>query len=221
MTDMVELIDVRSGDTVSFTPERLVIAGYTGRDRIEVQRHVDELAEHGVPAPETVPAYYELPPALLTFDGQIAVSSAESSGEAEPVLFCVDGRWYVGVGSDHTARDVERTSIPASKASCRKPVSREVVAFDELTDRWDELILRSASDGRPYQEGRLGQLLPPPELVAGYGRATGNPAEGLVLFCGTVPVLAGAFRYGESFEAELADGERTLLACTYRITLEG
>jgi 4-hydroxyphenylacetate 3-monooxygenase len=217
----VELTDVARGGPVSLSAKRLVIAGYTGRDRSQVQRHIHELARQGVPAPETVPAYYDLSPALLQLDGEIAVAGPETSGEAEPVLFCAADGWYVGIGSDHTARDVERESVPASKASCPKPVSREVLPFDAIAERWDRLTLRSSSDGHAYQEGSLTELLPPRELVAGWERVTGEPTTGLVLFCGTVPLLSGRFHYGETFTAELADGDRTLLACTYRITMEG
>lgn len=216
--DVIDLVDATRGDLVSPAVTRLVIAGYTGRDRGAVQRHIDELAQHGIPAPASVPTFYELSPGLLTVSDEITVSSSESSGEAEPVLFCGLGRWYLGVGSDHTARDVERESIAASKASCQKPVSRSVVPFDSVVEHWDRLTLRSSSDGRPYQQGSLAELLPPRELVAACERATSQEARGLVLFCGTVPVLSGRFLYGGTFTAELVDGDRTLISCTYRIT---
>jgi hypothetical protein len=43
----------------------LVMAGFAGRDRAAVQHHIDELGREGVPAPETVPAYYRVPDYLL------------------------------------------------------------------------------------------------------------------------------------------------------------
>ncbi len=213
----LELSDVTSGETVRFAPRRLVIAGYTGRDRSEVQQHIDELAALGVPAPDSIPAYYELSPRLLDWSSQIVVTSSESSGEAEPVLFCTSDGWYVGIGSDHTARDLERESIAASKACCAKPVSRQVLPFDDIAGVWDHLVLRSYADGQPYQRGSLAQMLPIPALVESYRSATGTDTNGLVLFCGTVPVLSGAFRYSQNFAAELVDGGEPLLTCTYRV----
>jgi 4-hydroxyphenylacetate 3-monooxygenase len=132
--------------TLEFNPRQLVIAGYTGRDRGNVQRHIDELAEYGIAPPQSVPAFWDLPVDLLTQGGVIGVTSAESSGEVEPVLFGMDGHFYIGLGSDHTARDLERQSILASKASCGKPIGREVFPLDELNDDWDRLSLRSYAD---------------------------------------------------------------------------
>jgi hypothetical protein len=42
--------------------------------------------------------------------------------------------------------------------------------------------------------------------------------EGLVVFCGTVPLIGGGFRPAPRFGAELvgADG-KTLLECTYEV----
>lgn len=213
------LHDVASGSTITMLPKRLVIAGYTARDRAAVERHIAELATLGVPPPPSIPAYYPVPVELLCAGEEIAVSSAESSGEVEPVLFCTDQGWYVGVGSDHTARDIERESIPASKAACPKPVSTSVLPYEDVARLRHTMTLRSHADGRPYQEAPLAELLSIPEIVAGYRRLYPDAMDGLVMFCGTVPLLNGAFCYSETFRAELVVADRAVLSCDYRTTI--
>ena len=46
----------------------------------------------------------------------------------------------------------------------------------------------------------------------------GGSLDDVALFLGTVPLLDGAFRYSQEFRAELWDGDRLLLACSYRVT---
>jgi hypothetical protein len=214
----VELRDATSGERVPFTLRRLVIAGYTGRDREQVRHHVDELAALGVPPPDAIPAFFDVPPTLLNWSGEIEVAGEETSGEAEPVLFCTSRGWYVGVGSDHTDRAMERTSVSASKSACPKPVSTSTLPVADLADRWDELVLRGLADGRPYQEAPLAAISRLDDIVDGYRRTVGGSLDGLAMFLGTVPLLDGGFRYSRTFRAELWDGARLLLACSYQVT---
>ena len=128
-----------SPDGESFTlgaSAQLVVAGYTGRDAAAVQHHIDELAAIGVPPPASVPMLYRLDRALVTSDGSHAVPSAETSGEVEPVFVRSGGRWYLGVGSDHTDRGLERDSVERSKAVCVKPVGRHVVRLPDDVVSW-------------------------------------------------------------------------------------
>jgi 4-hydroxyphenylacetate 3-monooxygenase len=207
-----------SGAPVNVWPRRLVVAGYTGRDRARVQHHIDELTALGVAPPESVPAFYDVPVELLTLGSEITVASAESSGEVEPVLLHTEAGWWIGIGSDHTARDVERDSIPASKACCGKPMGGEVLPLDRVEASWAELRLRSSSDYEPYQNASLAEILPARDILATYLDRTGATTDGLVMFLGTVPVLGGAFRYGTAFTGELADRTGPLLSFSYKIT---
>lgn len=59
-----------TAETVEVVPDRLVIAGYTGRDERAVAAHIAELAEIGVPPPRSVPAFYDIDPGLLGTDDQ-------------------------------------------------------------------------------------------------------------------------------------------------------
>src|SRR3712207_3980764 len=97
-----------SGETLSFRPRRVLMAGYTGRDQAAVQAHIDELREHGVPAPKRVPILFPSTADRLTQDDEIEVLGDRTSGEAELVLLYHEGRTYVAAGSDHTDREVEK-----------------------------------------------------------------------------------------------------------------
>lgn len=178
MTTSIHVRDLSGGTGLELRPGRVVIAGFTGRDHAAVEAHIDELRELGVPVPERTPTFYEVDPSLLTTADRIEVSGSFTSGEVEPVLIVHNGARYLTVGSDHTDRDVERSSIEASKRACPKAIGREVLPLASLAT-WDDLELSSWAGGAPgrYQEGRLAQLLPLESIVASLGEAVaGRPA---------------------------------------------
>ena len=60
------------------------------------------------------------------------------------------GRMWVGTGSDHTDREVEKYGVTVSKQMCEKPVASRFWAFDEVAPHWDRLMLRAhVVEGRP------------------------------------------------------------------------
>jgi hypothetical protein len=200
---MLQFTDER-GASVELTPEAFTIAGYTGRDRAMVQKHIDELAREGIAPPPEVPMWYEMPPANLTTADTIAVTSPQSCGEVEPILIGVNGRLYLGIGSDHTARDVEREDIATSKRVCPKPLGRSLVRISELDETFDACKLESWIDGEPYQSGSVAQIMPLKLLLAGFRERT--LAASFVLSCGTVPLLTHGFRFGAKFSAKISGG---------------
>jgi 4-hydroxyphenylacetate 3-monooxygenase len=124
------------------------------------------------------------------------------------------GVWHLAVGSDHTDRELEAVDVRDSKAACPKPVSRSAIRLDVdpaaggLDKAWDAIGVASWIDGEPYQGGTLSALRAPSDLVT---RATAEaPVGDLVVFCGTVPLLDGSFRYGETFAASMSGGDWTL-----------
>lgn len=216
----LELTELSSGATLHVSVRRLIIAGYTGRDQDAVRAHIAELAAIGVPAPPRTPMFYDIPGSLLTTAPVIAVAGATSSGEVEPVLVRTGGRTYLGVGSDHTDREIEKADIATSKASAPKPLSSIVVALDGVAGRWDDLELSCRVDGEPYQQGRTAALLPPAHLLgklAAHGQSLG---DGDVMFCGTLPLPGGTFVFGEQYELTLSLGSLTL-AHNYRVSSQG
>src|ERR671913_2069288 len=81
---------------------QLVVAGWTGRDKVAMEHHMAELEALGVTRPARTPIFYRAAAARLTQEPAIEVVGADSSGEVEYVLVASDGALFVGVGSDHT-----------------------------------------------------------------------------------------------------------------------
>lgn len=198
---------------------RLIVAGYTGSDAAAVAAHIEELAAIGIPPPASVPAFFELDPSLVTSDPVVAITGSNTSGEVEPVLIRHNGRHYLGVGSDHTDRDLERTDIAASKAACPKPVGHRVIALpDDLAAlSWDAIEIESNVDGEPYQRGVLALLRTPTDLLSRLTSTLGEVTDDLVIFCGTLPLLTGAFRAGRLWRLHLKLDPNTSLTHAYEV----
>jgi 4-hydroxyphenylacetate 3-monooxygenase len=198
---------------------RLIIAGYTGRDAAAVAAHIEELAAIGIPPPASVPAFFELDPGLVTSDPVVKIRGSNTSGEVEPVLIRHDGRHYLGVGSDHTDREVERTDIAASKAACPKPVSHQVMLLpDDLAAlNWDAIEVESDVDSEPYQRGSLAGMRTPTDLLSRMTSTLGEVGDDLVIFCGTVPLLTGAFRAGRRWRVALKLDPNASLTHSYEV----
>ena len=73
-------------ERVEFTIDRLVVAGWTGRDIETVQHHIDELEALGVTPPSTTPLFYQVSNTLLTQEASVQVLGEATSGEAKPLL---------------------------------------------------------------------------------------------------------------------------------------
>ena len=190
--------------------DTLVIAGWTGRSADAVEAHIRELEAIGVARPRSVPLFYRVAAANLTSAPRLQVVGRESSGEVEFVLVAThDGLW-VGVGSDHTDRELEKRSVAASKQVCAKPVGSEFWRYDDIAAHWDELELRSyayvAGERRLYQHGSVSAIRAPMDLIERYCGSPALPA-GTAMFCGTLPVH-GSVEFGERYELELVDPRR-------------
>lgn len=197
-----------SSDRIAYMPETLVMGGWTARDPAQLRRHVDELAAIDVKPPSSMPLFYRLDPMLLSNQKRMHVLGEATCGEAEAVLVALaDGLW-VGLGSDHTDRAVEAHSIPLSKQLCRKPMASELWRFVELEQHWDQLIIRAhiiQNDKRVlYQEGTLGAILPPHELIDEFCGDDEPLPSGTVMFIGAANTI-GPVRAAQRFEMELID----------------
>lgn len=195
-----------STGALTCTPDRLVVAGWTGRDRAAVDHHIEELAAIGVPAPSTVPLYYQCAPSLLTQEEHIQVLGTQTSGEAEPFVLRHEGTTWLGLASDHTDRALEAHSVAASKQICAKPAAKTLWSFDEVAPHLDQLELRSwiKEDGNwvAYQDGTLASILPLVQLMEGAALA-----DGTALLCGTLPAIGGV-RPAATFKMSLTDPVR-------------
>jgi hypothetical protein len=221
----VQLLEIDGQTTpVDVHVDRVVLVGYSGRDRGAVEAHIRELERLGVAPPPRVPALYTVPPSLATLNDSLSVAHAETSGEAEFVLLPSEHGMLIGVGSDHTDRVHEAIDVAESKALCGKVLSQEVWSLRTLEPHWDRLELRAwttDADGRRlYQEGLLEALLTPDQLVAEVQGADLITPNALI-FSGTLPTIGG-FAFGTRFEVELVDPVlRRRLRCAYSIRVKG
>ena len=184
-----------------------VVAGWTGRDPAAVEKHIRELEALGVARPASTPIFYRVAAARLTTDGVIEATGESSGGEVEFLLLRHSGRLWVGVGSDHTDREVEKYGVTVSKQMCEKPIAPQFWAHDDVAPHWDRLILRSfVTEGGKrsvYQDGPVTAMLDPQALVARYA-ADGTLSEGTLMFCGTLAAHGGV-RATDRFAFELED----------------
>lgn len=189
-------------------PDQLVIAGWTGRDQAAVEKHIVELEELGVKRPSRTPIFYTGSVSRLTTAPAIEALGAQTSGEAEYLLLQYNNVLWVGVGSDHTDRELEAYGVAASKQICDKPIGTQFWRYDDVAAHWDELKLRSYAtingQKQVYQDGSVAQMLRPADLIAKYMNGGDRLPENTLMFCGTVPVHGG-IRPSDSFECELED----------------
>ncbi|MET9026689.1 DUF2848 family protein [Nocardia sp. NPDC004168] len=212
---------VGSGEILRLSGARALVAGYTGRDEAAVRHHIEELAAIGVAPPEDVPMLYPIATATVTTAARTVVPSADTSGEVEPVLLRYGGRYFLGVGSDHTDRTLETVDVGESKRACAKPIGPDVVAIDDWAEfDWDACHVRSWVDGRLYQDGTLAALLPPGDLLGVVSERLGDDGGDIVCFAGTLPLLDGRFTPGKRWDLELVLPDGRALTHTYT-TIEG
>ena len=193
-----------------FRYNRMVNAGYVGKNQEEVRRHIEELAAKGIPGPKSTPVLYPVVCNVLSLDPAIEVYGNETSGEVEYVLCVVtEDEIYVGLGSDHTDRHLEETDIPRAKQICPNLLGRTVWPLAEVESHWDDLLMNASAvkDGKEtlYQEGRLGLLLNPAELMSFVQSKISGPLENLIIFSGTMGMLTGEFIFSQKFSAKLID----------------
>ena len=211
------MVDVRLDLTVEsltakekivFAVQRLVCAGWVGRDKKALQAHIDEMAELGVPGPTRTPIYMNFSPYLVTTAGSVDVISRETSGEVEYVVLRQGGNTYIGVGSDHTDRGFEKHGIAASKQMYAKVIAPVVWPLQEIQDHWDKIIVRSwtTKDGQRalYQDDPLASILDVGSLLKDLPKDDGLPADNMVMFSGTVASKTGLV-FGDFFEFEMED----------------
>jgi hypothetical protein len=185
-----------------------IIAGWTGRDPVALEKHVKELEALGVKRPASTPIFYRVGAARLTTDTEIEAVGTNSGGEVEFVLLQHDGRMWVGTGSDHTDREVETYGVTVSKQMCDKPLAPVFWAFDEVAPHWDQLKLRAHvvenGERKLYQEGGVTAMLAPLDLIGRCLGGGGQLPEHTLMYCGTLAARGGV-RPTERFEYEIED----------------
>ncbi|MEQ6249001.1 DUF2848 domain-containing protein [Sulfitobacter sp. HNIBRBA3233] len=203
------LVDGDEKRQVSFTPERFIVAGWTGRDKAAMEHHMAELEALGIKRPASTPVFYRNAVTRLVTTDLLQTPGAGSSGEVEYVLYNIDGEIWVGIGSDHTDREVEAYNITVSKQMCDKPVGTVLWRYDHLRAVWDDLAVESHAtidgDQVEYQRGTLAAMLPADALIAAFEADSGTRfGPGDVMMGGTLPAIGGV-RPAERFDFSLTD----------------
>jgi hypothetical protein len=125
------------------------------------------------------------------------------------VLLTEGERIYVGVGSDHTDRELERMDILKSKQVCPTVLSKNLWSYEEIKDHWDSIQIRSwaVEDGERtlYQDSTLSTILPPEELVRLVQQRVDGSLDGIAIFSGTPPMVTEQILFSDRFEGELLD----------------
>lgn len=213
-------IVTKNGESViSADIKNLMVVGFSGKDVEKTMEHIHELEKEGVKCPSEVPVPYQCDPQIVTRKEVIDVIGPKTSGEAEYLILCHEGKFYIGIGSDHTDREMEAVSIHKSKQVCLKPCSVEFWDYEEVKDHLPQLRLISTQvvDGKEidYQNGVAGDLLPFDVIIEKVQKEV--PLEDCLIYTGTVPLLNG-FRFGEQFSARLVDDQLGReLTLTYKI----
>ncbi len=205
-------------DRITLTDPTAIVAGYTGRDAAAVQEHIDELAAIGIAPPPSVPMFYPVDASSVTSEAVITVEGTRTSGEIEPLYIRCDGRYYLGIASDHTDREVEAEDIGESKKACPKPVGATVVEVEDIAALdLDGAHATSFVDDRPYQDGHLSALRTPADVIGLFLENTSVGDGDFVCLGGTVPVIGGDFIYGDTWRIRLELPSGTVLDHEYSV----
>lgn len=196
-----------STESIQVSVANCIVAGWAGRDREAIEHHILELAELGVPRPSDVPLYYRIATNQLTQSDQVQVVGANSSGEAEVLVFNHNNELCVSLASDHTDRALEAHSVALSKQVCVKPAATQAWRYSDVAAHWDELVLRAwiIEDGEEvaYQNGAVASLLHPLDLIKKHFAQDHLPNQ-TAMTCGTVATI-GTIRPATQFTMELYD----------------
>lgn len=190
------------------TIRRLLCAGYTGRSRGDVEAHIAELAPLGIGPPPHVPMLFPIIPGLLSQSSETSVLGLHTAPEVEYVIFRLEGRDYVTVGSDQTDSVMEAKHAATAKNLCLKSVAREAWPLTELAGHWDSLELKLNCNGTVMQQGAVASMLTPGQLqdfVAGHD---GPDHEGRMIFSGTLETHGRFPQTDMAIEISLTDPVR-------------
>jgi 4-hydroxyphenylacetate 3-monooxygenase len=188
--------------------DRMVNLGSATRTTDTAVAHQEEVAKDGIHIALNVPAprIYPIATHTLTTAREVQAQGADTSGEVEIVVVLAGGRTYVGVGSDHTDRALERTSILWSKQACANVVAPVLWPLDEVAEDWDNFVLKSWVDGRLYQDVGTVAFLRPEEMLRILSeRAPALPRDNLVVFGGTIVSLDKRLGFGARWDFALED----------------
>lgn len=195
------------GQAVTLEPRRIFNLGSATRLAETARAHQEEVRDIGIAIAFDIPAprIYPMGPETVITGDEVLVQGTRTSGEVEIVIAVADDI-YVGVGSDHTDRELEKTSIIWSKQACPNVLAPTMWRWRDVADRWDRFTMRSWIDGRLYQECLTEAFLSPPDMLAILrDRVAVMPERDFMVFGGTIAALDKTMGFGTRWEIEMAD----------------
>jgi hypothetical protein len=201
--------ELPDGRTQEVQVKHLLNAGYAGREQEEVQAHIAELAELGVPGPATTPALYPVSPYLAQQVSEVQVQHGRTSGEAEWALVITEDGVLLTVACDHTDRALEVHGVAWSKNASPDVLGRKAWRLDNVRDHLDQITLRGwvGQGDTPdtlIQDSSLGALLTP-DYWLDVLTERGLNEPGTVLISGTVAMSSGVDQFARSWKVEMTD----------------
>ncbi|HWC24042.1 MAG TPA: DUF2848 family protein [Flexivirga sp.] len=196
--------------------------GYAGRDQAQVQHHVDELAELGVPAPSRVPSLYPLSNLLVSQGNSVQAPHQRTSGEAEWAVIIADdpSEVYVVAACDHTDRALETHGVAWSKQSAPDFLGTVAWRWADVEDQFDDFTLKAwvTNEGveQLIQDGSPAQLLSPAYWLDALRRAD-LARPGTMLMSGTIPMIDGIDQFADGWRVELADSHGNVSRTAYSV----
>ncbi|TCP21174.1 uncharacterized protein DUF2848 [Scopulibacillus darangshiensis] len=222
MTHKLSFYVQGTDETIAVDIKKVFNAGYAGSDQESVKKHIDELAELGVPAPDITPTLYPVSNYLALQSDGIQVQHDETSAEVEYVLVWWGGGLYVTIGSDHTDRRLETFNVPMAKQASPNVIAGDVWRFEDVKDHWNDLELECwvEVDGKKelYQQGTFADLMAPEEWRNTFDEKKVDQ-DGHLFFSGTVKIVNSEVAFATNYEFLLKDPvlERTI---KHRYTVE-
>lgn len=205
--------ELPDGSTQSVVVRDLLNAGYAGREQDEVQAHIKELAELGVPGPSATPALYPVSPYLAQQTDEVAVQHGRTSGEAEWALIITDQDVLLTVACDHTDRQLEVHGVAWSKNAGPDVLGRKAFRLADVRDRLDRITLRAwvgSGDGETLIQDSTLKALLTPDYWLDVLAEKGLNRPGTVLISGTVAMIQGVDQFAHRWRVEMADPETGL-----------
>lgn len=207
---MTELsFELPDGSIQSIVVTDLLNAGYAGREQDEVQAHIAELAELGVPGPTTTPAMYPVSPYLAQQASEVSVQHDHTSGEAEWALVITDTDVLLTAACDHTDRLLEVHGVAWSKNASPDVLGRQAWRLSDVRDHLDQITLKgwvgAGNDADTLiQDSSLAALLTP-DYWLDVLTERGLNKPGTVLISGTVAMINGVDQFARTWKVELRD----------------
>ena len=201
--------ELPDGSISTMQVKNLLNAGYAGREQDEVQAHIAELAELGIPGPATTPALYPVSPYLAQQVAEVSVQHGRTSGEAEWALAITQDGVLLTVACDHTDRELEVHGVAWSKNASPDVLGRKAWRLEDVRDHLDQISLKGwvGQGDTPdtlIQDSSLGALLTPDYwLEVLTERGLNEP--GTVLISGTVAMATGVDQFARSWRVEMSD----------------